>query len=241
MEKEGLIEKYIQNRLNSEERKKFDALYKNDANFRKEILFQKDLKKVASLNDKMDDSEFRGFINDLEHKAKNRRPYFFSGKWLAAASILLLLGITYFITIYNSASDDIFTDYFEPYRNVIQPIERGNALDNDKSKAFKFYENGEYKKAILLFTTLYQKTNESYYLFYKANALMKTNRVNEAIPLLDAYLSKKEMFTDKAQWYLSLAYLELKDTAKAKTYLNHVVSNKSYKLKEAKEILKKLD
>jgi len=237
MEKEKLIEKYIQNRLSQEEKAEFDTLLLNDVEFKKEVDLHSDLKHVAKLEDSAD---FRKLIADIKiKKTQQRRNY---TKWLAAASIVLVLGLSYVLTLGNKpTNEELFTSYFEPYRNVIQPIERGEAQQDEKTLAFTAYEKGDYKKAMVLFSKLYDSTQESYCLFYKANALLKLEKANEAVPLLLEHLKTKDTLTEKSRWYLALAYLKLNNKIEAKKTLKKVISESNYKTKEAKELLEKFE
>ncbi|MEN8125364.1 MAG: CDC27 family protein [Bacteroidota bacterium] len=235
MKKEDLIDKYLQHRLTSEEKLKFEELFKNNIDFKKEVTFHTNLKKAV----KNDDNEnFRNLISNLELKArKPKRSYI---KWLAAASVILLLGLTYFLTVEKKASSqELFSSYFEPYRNVIQPLERNGDQQNEKKIAFMAYDHGEYEKAILLFSKLYMTTKEPYYLFYKANALLKLERAKEAVPLLLEHLKTKDTLTEKSHWYLAMAYLKLDDKINAKLSLKKVLIEGKYKTKEAEVLLKR--
>jgi len=239
MANENLIEKYIQNRLSSKEKIEFDELLKSDIDFEKEVIFQTNIKKAVK---KEDDIRFRSLISEIEVKTNKsiRKPNY--AKWLVAASIVVLLGLTYFFTQNNDAStDELFTSYFEPYRNVIQPIERGDNQQDTKTLAFMAYEKGDYENAIKLFSKLYAENKESYYLFYKANALLKLEKADEAIPLLLEHLKTKDTLTEKTNWYLALAYLKLNDKNNAKKALKKVIDDGKFKTNEAKELLKKFD
>ncbi|MEE9363492.1 MAG: CDC27 family protein [Cellulophaga sp.] len=241
MKYEKLLEKYIQNRLTSEEKLVFNELLKNDEDFRREVLLHTDIKKAVTYED---DIKFKGLVSNLENKSKNRDLKRSYGKWLIAASIALLLGLSYFININNKVTgNELFASYFVPYRNVIAPLERGSETiqQSEQFLAFMAYEKGEYKNAIALFTKLYTTTKEPYYLFYKANALLKLERANEAIPLLLKHLKTKDTLTDRTNWYLALAYLKIKENQKAKEILNVVISKGAYKNKEAKLLLKKIE
>jgi len=235
MKKEDLIDKYLQHRLTSVEKLKFEELFKNDIDFKKEVTFHINLKKAVK-ND--DDKVFRNLISNLELKV--RKPKHLYTKWLAAASIILLLGLTYFLTLEKKAStQELFASYFEPYRNVIQPLERNGNQQNEKEIAFMAYDHGEYEKAILLFSKLHTTTKEPYYLFYKANALLKLERAKEAVPLLLEHLKTKDTLTEKSHWYLAMAYLKLDDKINAKLSLKKVLIEGKYKTKEAKKLLKR--
>lgn len=239
MDNNYLIEKYIQNCLSSQEELEFNTLLKTDANFKKEVDFQDNLKKVVKHED---DINFRNFITDLEDNVKestSKRPFL---KWFAAASITILFGLSYLLIPKQEVSTNaLFASYFEPYRNVVAPIVRGENQQDEKTLAFIAYEKGEYKIAIVLFSKLYESTKEPYYLFYKANALLKLERAKEAIPLLLNHLKTKDTLTEKTKWYLALAYLKTKEKKKAKELLKRVITTNSYHNKEAKELLQKMN
>ena len=239
MEYKGIIQKYLQNRLTPKEELEFNELFKNDMNFKKEVEFQTNLKKVVVHEDA---NNFKNLIKELEHnvnKPKSKPSY---TKWLAAASLVLLFGLAYFMTSEKQmTSNTLFASYFEPYRNVVHPLVRGEEQQTEKSIAFLAYEKGDYQKAVTLFTNLYTTTKEPYYLFYKANALLKLERANEAVPLLLEHLKTKDTLTQKTNWYLALAYLKIKEKQKAKELLKKVIANKSYNNLEAKKLLRKID
>ncbi len=239
MDNNYLIEKHLQNKLSSDEKLVFENLLKKDANFKKEVVFHSNLKKAIKQEDA---TNFRNFISNLEENVdiKNSKKPFF--KWFAAASVVILLGLSYLLIPKQAVSTNVlFATYFEPYRNVVTPIVRGTNDQDEKTLAFIAYEKGEYKTAVFLFSKLYTETKEPYYLFYKANALLKLERAKEAIPLLLHHLKTKDTLTAKTNWYLALAYLKTKEKQKAKTRLKKVISTNAYHHKEAKELLKKID
>ena len=237
MEKNKLIEKYIQNRLSQDEKSEFEKLLINDLDFKKEVDLHVNLKKVAQHEDTAD---FKKLVSNFETVKPQQRINY--TKWLAAASIVLLVGLTYIFNLNDTtSSNDLFNNYFEPYRNVIQPIERSNTQQNEKTMAFMAYEKGEYTKAVNLFTNLYSNTKEPYYLFYKANALLKLEKADEALPLLREHLKTKDTLTEKTQWYMALAYLKLEDKVNAKKLLQKVITEGKYKTKEAEKLLKEFE
>ena len=235
---ERLIEKHLQNKLSSEEALLFTKLLNTDAAFKKEVDLQTNIKKVVTYED---DSNFRDLVSNLEEEAKNAKPKRSYKKWLVAASIVLLMGLSYYINSnQKETGSELFASYFVPYRNVIQPMVRSNEQQDAKALAFMAYEKGEYEKAIALFTNLYTTTKEPYYLFYKANALLKLEKANEAIPLLLEHLKTKDTLTEKTSWYLALAYLKIENNPKAKEFLDLVIIKGTYKTTEAEQLLKKI-
>ena len=240
MKHEELIEKYIQNKLSSQENLLLEELLKKDTQFKEEFTLHTNLKGVIEHDD---DANFRTLISNLEQKAKQQSSKPSYTKWFVAASIALLLGLSYFFLPdqKTASTNELFASYFEPYRNVIAPIVRSNDLQDEKALAFMAYEKGEYETAITLFSKLYNTTKEPYYLFYKANALLKLERAQEAVPLLLEHLKTKDTLTEKTNWYLALAYLKIQDKQKAKEVLKKVIANKTYKNKEAQKLMNEFE
>lgn len=237
MERETLLEKYIQGELTEKEWREFDALLKEDSDFKSDVDFHTDLKRVAEAED---DDYFKEMLSDFEAQARteNSIKKRFPTKWLVAASIALIAGLAYFFTVDSSAStQDLFVSNFEPYRNVVHPIVRGEEGQTKKTNAFAAYQTGDYETALPLLDELYTNTKEPYYLFYRANALIELNRAKEAVPLLQQHLKTNDTLVKNSPWYLAMAYLQLDDKENAIKMLQEVIKNGKYKVEEAQKLL----
>jgi predicted Zn-dependent protease len=244
MNKDILLEKHIQNELSNSEQKAFKQLLKEDLVFAQKVAFQNDLKKSIQYQEQENFKELIGAI-ESEHKViPLKKKFTLSKKWLIAASIALLLGLTFVLNNKQTYKPEVlFAANFTPYKNVIYPINRGvnnEKLQNKKAKAFIAYEDGDYKKAVQLFSELYKESKASYYLFYKANALLKLGDSQQAIINLKQHLKTKDSLTEKSNWYLALAYLKEKEIANAKKVLKTISSKKGYNSKKAQKLLQKL-
>jgi len=240
MKKDELIEKYLQDSLNANEQIEFDSLLKNDPEFKKEVNFHDNLKRVTEEDH---DDEFRSMLFDFEAEHEPRKVFKLHqySKWLVAASVILIAGLTYVLTLSNPTSQELFAANFQPYENVVHPIVRGTEEQDQKTKAFIAYETGDYKLAVSLFSDLYEKDKQPYYLFYKANALLKLEKANEAIPLLKEHLQTKDTLNDKSTWYLALAYLKIDDKSNAKILLEEIIKSNKFKAEDAKKLLDKFE
>ncbi len=243
MKSQELISKYIQNRLTQEEQIEFDKLVETDEDFRKELEFHENLKKVAAHKD---DENFRDFISHLETngpaiKEKNNR----TTKMLyVAASVIILLGLGYFFSIKKgNTNEKLFSTYFEPYRNIKQPVVRGEDSDDLTQIAFNAYENAKFEKALELFNKVLETKQDDTIEFYKANVLLTLDDPNKAILILEKNLNSTVPFGEKKYWYLSLSYLKVSDFQKCKENLKLLleIPDSEYKKEEAKELLKKLE
>jgi len=244
MERETLLEKYLQEELTDEETLEFNLLLKSDADFSKEVLFHTNLKRVTEADD---DAEFKEMLSEFEAEARMEKLSVkrFPTKWLVAASIALLAGLTYFFTVDRSVStQDLFAQNFKPYPNVVHPLERGGEGQDKKTMAFAAYQTGDYAEALPLFTELYASGKVPNYLFYTANALIELNRANEAVPMLQEHLKSTETtdtLVEKSPWYLAMAYLQLDEKENAIEMLYTVIKNGTYKADEAQELLDALE
>ena len=107
MTREELIEKHILKDLNSKEKIEFETLLKSDPDFKEEVAFHMDLQKSIK---KEDEANFRSYINALEQNSPKssfrNRSYV---KWLAAASVILIVGLSYlFYDAPKSNSNELF-------------------------------------------------------------------------------------------------------------------------------------
>jgi len=241
MERDTLLEKYMLGELSKEERQEFDTLLENDPEFKEEFEFQTDVKRAVTAEE---DEDFMKMLSDFDAEAIDEKPRTktFPTKWLVAASIALLAAFTYFFTSNHSIStQELYAQNFEPYRNVVHPIVRGEEGADLKSKAFSAYQTGDYEKALTLLTELSATDKEPYNLFYRANALIQLNRAEKAIPLLQEHIGLKDELSEKSTWYLAMAYLQLDDKENAKKMLKLVVKEGAYKVEEAQQLLEELD
>lgn len=237
MNREKLIQAYVLNKLGKEEKEEFDQLYEGDQDFRKEVEFHQDMAAAFSeMERKRIKAKLRKFEEELKSpKQKNYTP------WLVAASVLIIVGIG-LMNLFNKEenSNQLYMAYFEPYENVVQPITRGQSIENLKTTVFIAYEKQEYTQASEGFQQLYETTNESYYLLYEANALMADNQLEKAISILEKHVALEDEFVEKSRWYLALAYLKMEKIPQAKQLLQEIEHKNSYKAKDARAILKEL-
>lgn len=220
----------------------FEQLLKTDLDFTSEVDFQKEVQRSLQKNER---EEVKQLFEELNTPKKQTKSKIFKLRpWLAAASIALLIGIGAWFLFFNSPnlnSDQLYASNFTAYDNVVHPIERGNQLEDLKTKAFTAYESKAYSEALELFKELRTNQNDSYIDFYSAMVLMQLNKQEEAIPLLQAYLAKEGPLKDRAIWYLALAFLKTDATDASKVQLKKLIALGSFKTEGAKALLAQLD
>jgi len=238
MKSESLIVKFFENTLSPEELTEFNELMDNNEDFRKEVEFQKELKEVILLSDRENIKQELKAIEPGARKSKFKM-------WPIAASFVVLLGISAFwwFSDPNVNPEELFDAQFEPYRNVVQPIERGSDTKDLRILAFRAYEEGNYDIALEGFNNLLEKYNDSRIHFYKANVLLQLGKTEEAIDILEKNMTEADSLVEKHHWYLALAYLKIGEDDKAISQLKPLINNPNseYKKKEAQALLNKIN
>ncbi|MBA6153160.1 tetratricopeptide repeat protein [Gelidibacter maritimus] len=239
---ETLIEKYFSKRLTEVELLEFNKRYHTNENFKQEVDFLKNVQAVSKADD---DVQFKNQLASYETQISPKKA-FAKTKWLkpliaVAAILIFALG---FLFVLNTPSnkDALFSTYFEPSKNVSAPIIRSDANDQLANNAFIAYVETDYQAALSLFEQAFESTKNSELLFYKGNSLLALDKTKEAIEVFKTHLTYSDALTKRTHWYLALAYLKSGQVEKAKQELRIFIdSGETFKLAEAKSLLKKLD
>ena len=136
MKNHDLIDRYFENSLSPKEQQLFNDLLQNNSEFMTEFQFQKDLKKIIAVKQQED---LKSTLIEIENRSqKNSRFMLIPKKWMIAASFLILtsLGIWGIQSKYFPSNEAIYANYFEPSRNIVQPIVRGENLNTIEYRAF---------------------------------------------------------------------------------------------------------
>ena len=238
MDKEVLIEKYLSGSLTEQEQVEFDTLRGKDKAFDQEVVFHEDLRTILAA----EEDTVRGMVEEFESEQTSKSNT--SGVWknlLVAASIFAVFGLAVFYNLSQPiSSSDLYENYFDAYPNVVKPMVRGQEVDAE-SEAFNAYENGRYEEALNDFTKLYEEADSDYYLLYMANTLLVLDRPAEAIELLEKLTATDGEWSDKAGWYMAMAYLQMDNKEKAKEALSSVVAKGEYNALKAEELLLEIE
>ena len=239
MDYEVLIEKYLNGTLNEKEQAEFDTLRGSDEAFDQEVIFHENLRAVLAA----EDDAVRTMVEEFEAEQPSSSSST-SGVWknlLVAASIFAVLGLAVFYNLSQPiSSSDLYENYFERYPNVVKPMVRGEEKDA-VDEAFEAYDNERFEEALTRFTTLYETDGSAHYLFYKALTFLELERSEEAIVLLEEFSASDDKLSDRAGWYIAMAYLQLDDQEKAKEELEEVIDKKAFNAVKAEELLTELE
>lgn len=241
MDKDALINGFFENSLSEKEQETFRHLLQSDSEFKAEVAFQNELRVALKKEDR---KSIKHMFSQLKDEGREQDTKVIPlRRFAAAASIILILGLGSWIFFFNNPSfspDQLYDANFTPYENVLYPIERGNQIEDLKTKAFVAYENGEYQKALNLLQEIDNNIKDPYLDFYSANILMQLDRHHEAIPLLENYINQNGELKDRALWYMALAHLKLKQPDKSMALLEQLVNLGSFKRNAAEKLIQDL-
>ncbi len=240
MENEELINKYFLDELSRIELERFQLLLAEDAEFKKQFEFEKEVRKVIVSSERSNlKSKLQELEEELEPPEETKR---FSWRPLSiAASIVVLIGLGWFI--FNPERPDLqelYSSNYDVYPNTVYTITRGDSINTLERRAFVAYESGEFEQAIILLEELSVSEKLDYLDFYLGQSYLNTGQSDKAINSFLRVIENNSSFVSESRWYLSLTYLNLGDTDKAKLGLEDLITTGDYRKETAHELLKEL-
>ena len=228
MNNEQLIQRYITEQLNTEERAAFEQRIETDVDFKSEFESHWDIAMAFKISEAQN---IKDQLKQLDKDEPQSKSLYSRLKYLyfAVASIFII-GIFY--TIFNTTSgSDVFHSNFEIYPNTYEPITRSNDV-NETNSPFVAYENRDFIKAEKGFQTRLKHSENSNIRFYYAMTLLNQEKFDVALEQLKNITDSN--YTAEVYWYAALIHLKNENYKKAQSSLEQLKSLHSpYKKKEA--------
>lgn len=164
-------------------------------------------------------------------------------RWIAAAAIALLLGVATWSLMRSPSSEDLYAAYYEPFPNLIAPIDKSQPATDLVTQALQAYERGQFAEAVDKFIALEQQNSTTAFSpdmqLYYALSLLQTGNANEATNRLQTVAANLEArYQQAAQWYLALAYLQTNNQEKTAEQLNNILATPEHRYQDkAKKLL----
>ena len=232
-----LIDKYVNDTANAEEVIQIENLINNNKVISDEVRFRQNIKAVAT---KADEDHFKSALEEISGEAKTSKPIK-TLYWIFAAAAIVAIGFFGYDFWSVKPSEDLFSKHFEPYRNVVSPVVRGETEMDSLSQAFFYYENKNYDKALSYFEILEQQDKNSILEFYQAMVLIEKEKYKDAYQLLESYSNTtKPKLLAQSLWYKALLNIRKGDIEKAKIQLEDLIDLGNFKTSAAEHILQDL-
>jgi len=241
------LESYINNELSSEELASFEAELTSNQKLMDEIELIKNIDLALSETDVMQlRNNLQNIAGEIATNKQTERS--FAGKFKAkrivlstvAASLILLLGITGIMS--RQSQDDIYQKFYTKYEAT--GIVRSANLTANKtlSEALQKFEDQDYNAALNLFTEVIARDqNNMVGHFYTGVSLQETGKYQNAIKEYETVIIDKDnLFTEQAEWYIGLCYLQTNENKKAYQQFKKIAKNEGFYQQKAKSILNKI-
>ena len=242
------LESYIHSELSSEELASFEAELTSNQKLMDEIELIKNIDLALSETDVM---QLRNNLQNIagEIAASKQTERSFTGKFKAkrilvstiAASIILLLGITGILSR-QSSQEDIYQKFYNKYE-ATGIVRSANLTANQTlTKALQKFESQDYNAALDLFSEVISKDqNNMVGHFYTGVSLQETGKYQNAIKEYETVIIDKDnLFTEQAEWYIGLCYLQTNENKKAYKQFKKIAKNEGFYQQKAQSILGKI-
>ena len=242
MEKETLLYKYFKNSLSQDEQVIFDKLLAKDDDFRKQLEFEENVKRVIVEREKGHlKKKLQGFEAQRPQTGHNRNKYWKPLQIAASVAILFVAGWYLYTSSSSASPEELYASNYEIYPNTVYSITRGDSKDNSlERKAFEAYEGNNPKTAIVRFEELAARSGLDYIDFYLAQANLADGQFQKALDLFENIIKEQTDFKTESYWYAALANIKLGNEDRAISHLNKLIIEGYYKKVEAKELLEEL-
>ncbi len=239
-----LVEKYFDAELTPEELNHFNARVEHDEDFK--ALFQREKVIIGAIrNQGLIDNLL--YLKSVEEKIQGEQTYPMASGikgwyYYAAAAVVALLVAVTFLLPREDNTDELFTAYFTPYPNVVQPLLRGDDnLMPERTKPFQDYEQKNYEAAATGFKELLEVKEEAGILLLLGNSNLMLGKAEEAQENFITLIRNYDEFDLQAKWFLSLSYLKSGDIENARKILTELGEMEVSYASRAKELLEKVD
>ena len=258
-----LIEKYLDKRLNQEEKRLFDLELEENEDFVRdlndmEFLIEgiRRLAETTTLDQKIARFERSPKLSEDGEKSRRIFPDFEHVKrysWAIAASFTLVFVTTF--SLFNldqtPSHQKLYAAYYTPFENFGGTRSAVADAEQDLWKeALRDYDDEKYADALTKFNDMTRRdykglTEQSFYPHYKiyrGNTLMKLNKHSEAIAVFTNLIENDAGMVIQARWYRAMCYLYTNNQVKLKAELSTIskIEKSSYAAK-ANKLLEELD
>jgi len=242
LDQHQIIEDYLQNKLNGEERAAFEKQLSMDDALKEEVallaIIMNGVKKSGRDQLKSRLQKIHEVQTQTIPTTKTRRLWPMMTGIAASIALLIVAGI-FFMKNQKVSPQLAFENYYKPYSLKLASRDATDKIDYLQIN--ELYINKKYKAALSLLekALLKDPTNARLQLATGICHLELNELASARLNFLAIVKSNDLRLTDKANWYLALSYLKEGKIPKMKSALDSIINNPDADHhNEAKELLK---
>lgn len=253
-----LIDDYLSGNLKQEDIEKFDSQLKLDKELVQALNLHQELNRtLVDSNALKLETQLKEIGKDYgtkyqQHSITEKKDSNYQVvKWLVAASILILICISYWIWMPSSVNqtDELFAQHYEPYPISITTRSGDNIEADIVNTLIKNYNDTKYGEALIAINQILgqdslAESNIAELQFFKGlSYLGRADYSKSAEALKQVLLLGSNEYYQQCQWYLALIALKNKKIDLAASYLNEIkeTTNQGKYYNKANQLLKKLE
>jgi hypothetical protein len=242
------IEDYIYNELSEDKLASFEAELSSNQELAAEISLVKEIDLALKENDIMQlRSSLQGIAGDIAAEKQEERSFtarISSKKILTssvAASLILMLGITGLLSR-QSSPGEIYQKFYSTYQTSGISRSAGTETNQTLALGLQKFNSKEYEEALILLQQVVScDQNNAAGHFYAGAALQETGKYDKAINQYESVIVNSDnLFTEQAQWYIGLCYLQTNENKKAYKQFKKIAETQGFYQQKAKAILRKM-
>ncbi|MGB3467286.1 MAG: hypothetical protein WBA74_18530 [Cyclobacteriaceae bacterium] len=214
-----IIEKYLDEELDQDEKLEFNTLMSGSEEFANEVKLQKSMIAYTSANLRAErKARMLADFRALQAEEAKVIPLWSKLRYFVAASIVLVIGFFIFTNYSQDPADDLYASYYRPYDGVV--ITRS---DGDQSvDGLAAYYSQAYERALEKFINSEETSviTEEQRLLLIANCYLNLDQPDKSIQALKSISAgNNELIKDSRDWYLAMSYLKSEDIEQARSTL----------------------
>ena len=243
MNEQEKLEKYLEGEMSESEKIAFEKKMKADPELTEQVRLHQALEVALGNREEIAvEANLQAIMaekpaQEVPNEKKVRRLWQYLS--VAAAVVILLVGVKYIFFNDTITPDQIYTMHYVAYDGSGE-LRTGDSvprrlLDN----AFDSYNAGNYAQALNVFDSILVRVpGNARANFYLGICFMETGQSQKAIEAFQAVLDHgQNLYINQSTWYIAMACLNLKDLACTRSRLESLAGQTGAYGKKAKEIL----
>ncbi|MBU1011517.1 MAG: hypothetical protein KKG99_00810 [Bacteroidetes bacterium] len=241
------VQVYLADEMSPHQREEFEAEVAQNNSLKRELVFQKKVNTII-MDDELEQFKYEldNIHKEVAPSTERKRSISFNRYTLIAASLLLLISLSFFLIMNGSGSsksENIFTKYYKKYAPEYTTREYEQSDYESKfAAAYQNYKSNEYGLAKPVFESLIRFEPKNFAAkFYLGAIYIELNEIDSAIIQFDAVIvSNDQYYLEHSEWYKALGTLKLGEIKSAIDQFNLIANRKGYYQTLAEEIISEL-
>ena len=241
------IDEYIHSELSGDELACFESELITNKKLQDEIEFMKAIEIALNESDVMQlRTNLERIAGEISTEKQTQRS--FAGKFVkrialssVAACLVVMFGITGLLSSHSSPGN-LYQKYYNKYEATGTVRSASINANKTLSEALVKYESRDYKGALELFDQVISgNPGNMAGHFYAGISLQEAGKYQNAIKEYETVIDNKDnLFTEQAEWYTGLCYLQTNDEKKAVRQFKKIAQSEGFYQRKAEAILRKI-